>query len=80
MLELRRQYPLLTVSQTRTAATDGAELCILHWERHFGDLPGERWSQYEDQDLWLSNKGRYKLRQGGVALEPICYNIVQKRP
>jgi len=26
VLELRRQYPLLTVSQTRTAATDGAEL------------------------------------------------------
>jgi len=80
VLELRRKYPLLNVSQTRTAATDGAELCGLHWERLFGDLPGERWSQYEDQDLWLSNKGRYKLRQGGVALEPICYNIVPKRP
>jgi len=79
MLEFQRQYPLLTVSQYRTAAIDGAELCSLHWERHFGDLPGERWSQYEDQDLWLSKKGRYKLRQGGVALAPICYNIVPKR-
>jgi len=74
VLGLCKQYPLLTVSQTHAAAIDGVKLCSLHWERHFGDLPGEEWSQYEDQELWLSNKGRFKTRRGGVALAPIAYN------